>query len=127
VTVELTGDAVAGATSDFALRFTDANGDPVTGIRPYLGAAGHVVILRTDGTRFAHAHAETTKNGRPVFATPGTTFGPDLDLHTTLPIAGTYQLWGQFRLPDGEVITTPFTVHTTAHQDSGHGTEPTEH
>jgi Cu+-exporting ATPase len=126
VTVELTGDAVASATSDFGLRFTDAaTGDPVTGIRPYLGAAGHVVILRTDGTRFAHAHAETTKNGRPVFATPGTTFGPDLDLHTTLPVAGTYQLWGQFRLPDGEVITTPFTVHTAANQDSSH--EQPEH
>jgi Cu+-exporting ATPase len=128
VTVELTGDAVAAATSDFALRFTDAaTGRPVTGIRPYLGAAGHVVILRTDGTRFAHAHAETTKDGRPVFATPGTTFGPDLDLHATLPTAGTYRLWGQFRLPDGEVITTPFTVNT-ADPGSEHGTgNDTEH
>src|SRR6478672_7696406 len=46
VRVELTGDAVVGETSgqgsDFALRFADATtGQPVTGIRPYLGAAGH--------------------------------------------------------------------------------------
>lgn len=113
VRVELTGNAVIGQRSDLGLRFTDAaTGTPVTGIQPYLGAAGHVVILRADGTRFAHAHAETTDSrGRPKFATPGSTFGPDLDLHTTFGTAGTYQLWGQFRLPDGQIITTAFTVH----------------
>jgi len=117
VTVRLTGDAVIGETSgqdsDFALRFTDtATGRPVTELQPYLGAAGHVVILRSDGTRFAHAHAETTDGrGRPTFATPGSTFGPDLGFHTRFETAGTYRLWGQFRLPDGHVITTAFTVH----------------
>jgi Cu+-exporting ATPase len=70
------------------------------------------VILRSDGTRFAHAHAETTDGrGRPTFATPGSTFGPDLGFHTRFETAGTYRLWGQFRLPDGHVITTAFTVH----------------
>jgi Cu+-exporting ATPase len=113
IRVELTGDALVGRASDFELRFTDAaTGDPVTGIRPYLGAAGHVVILRNDGTRFAHAHAETTdSHGRPEFATPGSSFGPDLDVHTTFPTSGTYRLWGQFRMPDGQVITAPFVVH----------------
>jgi Cu+-exporting ATPase len=117
VRVELTGDAVIGETSgqdsDFGLRFTNATtGRPVTGLRPYLGAAGHIVILRSDGTRFAHAHAETTDSrGRPTFATPGSTFGPDLDFHTRFETAGTYRLWGQFRLADGHVITAAFTVH----------------
>jgi Cu+-exporting ATPase len=117
VRVHLTGDAVIGETSgqasDFGLRFTDATtGRPVTGIQPYLGAAGHIVILRNDGTRFAHAHAETTdSHGRPSFATPGTTFGPDLGFHTRFETAGTYRLWGQFRLRDGHVITAGFTVH----------------
>jgi P-type Cu+ transporter len=112
VTVTLSGDAVAGETSDLDLAFTDARtGAPVTGLRPYLGAAGHVVILRQDGTRFAHAHAETTDSrGRPVFALPGKTFGPELDLHTRIETPGVYRLWGQFRLADGTVITTPFTV-----------------
>ena len=118
--MQLTGDAVVGETSgqasDFGLRFTDAStGQPVTGIQPYLGAAGHIVILRNDGTRFAHAHAETTDSrGRPTFATPGSTFGPDLDFHTRFETAGTYRLWGQFRLPDGDVITAAFTVHPQA-------------
>jgi P-type Cu+ transporter len=112
VTVTLSGDAVAGATSDLDLAFTDARtGAPIRGLRPYLGAAGHVVILRQDGARFAHAHAETTDSrGRPVFALPGKTFGPELDLHTRIETPGVYRLWGQFRLADGTVITTPFTV-----------------
>ena len=105
VRVQLTGDASVGESSgqasDFRLRFTDAStGQPVTGIQPYLGAAGHIVILRSDGTRFAHAHAETTDSrGRPSFATPGSTFGPELGFHTRFETGGTYRLWGQFRLP----------------------------
>ncbi|NUS52772.1 MAG: copper-translocating P-type ATPase [Nocardioidaceae bacterium] len=112
VTVTLGGDAEVAASSDLSLRFTDtATGEPVTGIRPYLGAAGHVVVLRADGTRFAHAHAETTDDrGRPVFAIPGKTFGPELSVHITFATPGRYRLWGQFRLPHGTVVTTPFTV-----------------
>jgi len=60
---------------------------------------------------FAHEHAEVEDDrGRPVFALPGQTFGPELDVHAELPTAGTYRLWGQFRLADGRVITAPFTV-----------------
>jgi Cu+-exporting ATPase len=112
VTVTLTGNAVVADTSDLTLSFTDATtGTPVTGLQPYLGAAGHVVILRSDGTRFTHAHAETTDtHGRPVFAVPGKTFGPRLALHTRFETPGTYRLWGQFRLAAGTVITVPFTV-----------------
>ena len=132
VTARLTGDAVIGETSgqdsDFALRFTDtATGRPVTRLRPYLGAAGHIVILRSDGTRFAHAHAETTDGrGRPTFATPGSTFGPDLGFHTRFETAGTYRLWGQFRLPDGHVITTAFTVHPRPATHAAHPATGTE-
>ena len=130
--MRLTGDAVIGETSgqdsDFALRFTDtATGRPVTGLQPYLGAAGHIVILRSDGTRFAHAHAETTDGrGRPTFATPGSTFGPDLGFHTRFETAGTYRLWGQFRLPDGHVITTAFTVHPRPATHAAHPATGTE-
>ena len=55
---------------------------PVDDLQPYLGAAGHVVVMRADGSMFAHQHAEVDDDqGRPVFALPGQTFGPDLDLH----------------------------------------------
>ena len=70
--------------------------------------------MRADGRTFAHEHAEVTDAaGRPVFALPGQTFGPELDVHAQFPTAGTYRTWAQFRLPDGHVITVPFTV--TAH------------
>ncbi|SFT87067.1 Cu+-exporting ATPase [Geodermatophilus amargosae] len=115
VRVELEGDAVGGGRSDLDFTFTDAGtGRPVDDLQPYLAAAGHVVVMRVDGATFAHEHAEVTDaSGRPVFALPGQTFGPELDVHAEFPTAGTYQLWAQFRLADGQVITVPFTVEAT--------------
>ena len=83
----------------------------VDDLQPYLAAAGHIVVRRADGGTFAHEHAEVTDpDGRPVFALPGTTFGPELKVHADFPTAGSYRLWGQFRLAEGNVITVPFTV-----------------
>jgi Cu+-exporting ATPase len=107
VTVRLTGDAVVGDESDFTIEV-----EGVDDLRPYLGAAGHVVVMRSDGELFQHAHAETYDgNGRPVDALPGTTFGPDLDLHVRFVVPGTYRLWAQVALADGTVVTAPFVVH----------------
>ena len=113
VRVQLDGDAHTGGVSDLRFTFTDAaTGRPVNDLQPYLAAAGHIVIMRADGRTFAHEHAEVTDaDGRPVFALPGTTFGPELDVHAEFPTAGIYQLWAQFRLAAGDVITAPFTVH----------------
>jgi Cu+-exporting ATPase len=115
VRVHLAGKAVVGAESDFSFRFTDvATGRPVAGLQPYLGAAGHAAIVKSDGTGFAHGHAETEdSHGRPVFAVPGSTFGPELDLHARFDSAGTYRMWAQFRLPDNTVITAPFVIQTS--------------
>ncbi|MGY1623941.1 heavy metal translocating P-type ATPase [Geodermatophilus sp. SYSU D00965] len=115
IRVELEGDAEAGGVSDLHFTFTDnATGRPVDDLQPYLAAAGHVVIMRADGQTFAHEHAEVTDaSGRPVFALPGQTFGPELDVHAEFATAGTYQLWAQFRLGDGDVITVPFTIEAT--------------
>ncbi|MFC0029978.1 heavy metal translocating P-type ATPase [Micromonospora chaiyaphumensis] len=111
VRVTLDGTAKVGG-SRFTYRFADAaTGRPMTGLRPYLAAAGHVVVMSAAGDSFAHEHAETVDaDGRPVFALPGQTYGPDLNLHADFPRPGRYRLWGQFRLADGQVITVPFTV-----------------
>jgi Cu+-exporting ATPase len=112
VRVTLTGGARLGDTSDFALRVETASGEPVDDLQPYLGAAGHVVVMRADGATFAHRHAETFDDeGRPVFALPGTTFGPDLDLHVRFDRPGAYRFWAQLRLGDGRIVTAPFVVH----------------
>jgi Cu+-exporting ATPase len=113
VRIDLEGEAHVGETSDFTLRFTDTEtGAEVDDLQPYLGAAGHVVVMRSDGTRFGHRHAETFDDeGRPVFALPGTEFGPELDLHVEFDVPGAYRMWAQFRLADGTVVTAPFVVH----------------
>jgi Cu+-exporting ATPase len=110
--VTLDGEIRAGTRSDLDFTVTDAEtGRPVDDLQPYLAAAGHVIVMRGDGSTFSHAHAEVTDaGGRPVFALPGQTFGPELAVHAELPTAGTYRLWAQFRLSDGSVITAPFTV-----------------
>ncbi|WP_405393863.1 heavy metal translocating P-type ATPase [Microbispora hainanensis] len=110
--VTLIGKAEVGSRSDFTFRFADAaTGRPVAGLRPYLAAAGHVVIMPLDGKGFAHEHAEAEDGqGRPVFALPGQTFGPELGLHARFPRPGLYRMWGQFRDSEGRVLTTTFTV-----------------
>jgi Cu+-exporting ATPase len=115
VRVELTGEAEAGHRSRLTYRFTDAvTSAPITTLRPYLAAAGHIAILREDGTAFAHEHAEVKDaDGNPVFALPGQEFGPALDVHANFPRAGLYRLWGQFRTADGQVMTTQFTVRAS--------------
>jgi Cu+-exporting ATPase len=112
VRVELDGKPEAGRRSDLHFSFADADtGRPIDDLQPYLAAAGHIVVMRADGKTFAHEHAEVTDAaGRPVFALPGQTFGPELEVHADFPTAGTYRLWAQFRLADGDVITVPFTV-----------------
>ncbi|KQU68969.1 cation-translocating P-type ATPase [Phycicoccus sp. Root101] len=112
IRVQLDGNPRAGRRSDLNYTFADATtGTPVTNLQPYLAAAGHIVIMRADGQTFTHEHAEVTdSNGRPVFALPGQTFGPELAVHTDFPTAGTYQTWAQFRLVNGHVITVPFTI-----------------
>ncbi len=112
IRVTLEGDARAGQTSTLSFAFTDVNtGRPVDDLRPYLAAAGHVVIMGADGGDFAHEHADVEDAaGNPVFALPGQRFGPELKVHARFDDPGLYRLWGQFRLADGRVITAPFTV-----------------
>jgi Cu+-exporting ATPase len=112
VRVTLSGEAVAGETSDMSFSFAGAQtGQPVDDLKPYLAAAGHIVVLRADGRDFAHEHADAENaDGEPVFALPGTRFGPELSAHFRFHAPGVYQLWAQFRLANGKVITAPFTV-----------------
>jgi Cu+-exporting ATPase len=112
VHVQLRGEPRVGVTSDLTFRLTDAaTGAPVDDLRPYLAAAGHVVIMRGDAQTFAHEHADVRDaDGRPVFALPGQTFGPELTVHAHFDTPGLYRVWGQFRLANGSVLTVPFTV-----------------
>ena len=91
------------------------NNDGWLDLTTYACPAGAIADASTaDAATFAHEHAEVEDaDGRPVFAIPGETFGPELDVHTEFDTPGVYQLWGQFRLADGEVLTVPFTVEAS--------------
>ena len=80
-----------GGAATCTSRFTDAaTGRPVDDLQPYLAAAGHIVVMRADGQTFAHEHAEVTRRATAARCSPcpGSTFGPELDVHADFPTAG---------------------------------------
>jgi hypothetical protein len=97
-TVVLTGALQPGGESELTLSVS-RDGRPVTDLQPYLGAYGHLVVLRDGDLAYLHAH--------PV-ASDGAA-GPDVRFATTAPSAGTYRLFLDFR--HGDVVrTAEFTV-----------------
>ena len=73
-------------------------GTPVTDLEPFLGAAGHLLIVDNDLSTAIHGHPEETGT-----AGSSVTFAP------VLPAHGRYKLWVQFQRR-GEVITAPFVI-----------------
>lgn len=94
------------------------NGQPVAAIDPYLGAYGHVVLLRhTDPDDFFHVHPLTETK-----PTDGT-----IQFEAQFPVKGRYTLYAQFNVGNS-VKTFPITVDVTeVGEDTdtthGHGTE----
>ena len=73
------------------------DGEPVDGVQPYLGADGHLVVLREGDLAFLHAHPQGEPGGTGPIAF-------DVDY----PSAGAYRMFLQFR-HRGEVHTAAFT------------------
>jgi uncharacterized cupredoxin-like copper-binding protein len=107
----------AGEPARFTFGVTQ-NGQPVTDLEPYLGAAAHVAVVAEDASRFAHAHGEvvgdehgegdgghTADGGHALPAA----FGPEIGFEHTFPEPGFYKVWAQFG-HQGRVITAPFVV-----------------
>jgi hypothetical protein len=100
------------------------DGSPVTDLQPYLGAYGHLVALRAADLAYLHVHP---------MGEPGdgiTTAGPDIAFHTTVPSAGDYRLFLDFK-HQNVVRTAEFTLSvdrgarsltpTAPPAESGHG------
>jgi hypothetical protein len=110
-TVALAGTLAPGATSRLTFAVTRA-GRPVTDLQPYLGAAGHLVTLRTGDLAYLHVHPA----------------GGGLAFDVEVPSPGTYRLFLEFR-HGGVVRTAEFTAATdgapaapsTGPGDGGHG------
>ncbi len=76
------------------------NGKPVTDLSPYLGAAGHCVILSQDTNTYLHSHP--LEPGLPVT-------GPDVTFHTQFKHPGLYKVWTQFN-HHGRILTADFVL-----------------
>jgi hypothetical protein len=80
------------------VRFTVfEDGRQAKDIEPYLGARGHLVVLREGDLAFLHVHPES-----------GATEGSDIRFRIEYPSQGRYRLFLQFKL-DGQVHTAGFT------------------
>jgi hypothetical protein len=104
--VTLSGDLEPGHESELTLSVS-RDGRPVTDLQPYLGAYGHLVVLRDGDLAYLHVH--------PVGDGAA---GPEIEFATTAPSAGTYRLFLDFK-HDDEVRTAAFTVSVGGHQEAG--------
>ncbi|SFF76440.1 hypothetical protein [Blastococcus tunisiensis] len=111
-TVVLTGSLEPGRESELTLSVS-RDGRPVADLQPYLGAFGHLVVLRDGDLAYLHAHPVGEPGGAP--AAPG----PHIRFATTAPSAGDYRLFLDFRHED-VVRTAEFTVRADAHEEE-HG------
>jgi Cu+-exporting ATPase len=119
------GDLLWGRPSRLTFSVTSAaTGLPAHNLRPYLGAAAHVSIVRQDASWFLHAHGMSPGSapmtmGMGLAAGPGAggghsdaagEVGPRIDVEPAFPGPGLYKIWGQFEAPDGSVITADYVV-----------------
>ena len=76
---------------------SDANtGQLISELEPYLGSAGHVVIVSENQDEFLHVHPINEQST-----------GPEVTYAVTFPKAGIYKVWGQFKYK-GEIFTVPY-------------------
>ncbi|HEX8779967.1 MAG TPA: hypothetical protein VF728_02190, partial [Nocardioides sp.] len=106
--VRLDGDLVAGEPTTLTLHVSRDDA-PVTDLQPYLGAYGHLVAIREGDLAYLHVHPEEGPAG------------PEIDFGTTLPTAGRYRLFLDFR--HGDVVRTArLTVATEGSTDAAGAT-----
>ncbi|MBX3356634.1 MAG: hypothetical protein KF724_13130, partial [Phycisphaeraceae bacterium] len=139
-TVALDTEGAIKASGKAHMSFTiTKDGKPVTTLRPYLGAMGHLVIISEDGTQFVHAHphegGEHGADGHDAHGGHGAEAkkdehaghggsasktadagkglgGPKVDFEAHFKQPGTYKAWAQFNVGTAEkerVLTVPFT------------------
>ena len=116
---------VAGRTAVLDFRLVDAeDGRPVSDLEPYLGAWGHAVALREDGSDFAHLHASAAvRSSRGVPSPPA-----ELRFPAYFRRPGRHRVWSEFRRREG-LVTISFDLpvgrlERVARWDGGGWTSP---
>jgi len=105
--VELAGDLQPGTASKLTVRVSRA-GAAVTDLQPYLGAYGHLVVLRQGDLAYLHVHPDDGPIGS----------GPEVSFYVEVPSAGVYRLFLDFQ-HTGTIHTAAFTA--VAGESGGHG------
>lgn len=114
--VTLAGSLQAGAAADLTVTVR-RNDRPVATLQPYLGAFGHLVVLRTAALGDLHEHPVSADvqglhvhpDGAPPG--PGAVSGPDVEFVATAPTTGWYLLRFDFQV-DNVVHTARFVLAT---------------
>lgn len=75
-------------------------GAAVSDLQDYLGARGHCVIISEDTNGYLHSH-------------PLGSSGSKVQFHTTMPAAGKYKVWAEFR-PGGKPLLASFVIDVPA-------------
>ncbi|GHH49850.1 hypothetical protein GCM10018773_45850 [Streptomyces candidus] len=114
--VTLTGGLTPGRSAGLLLNVA-RNGRPVTDLQPYLGAYGHLVVLRSGDLAHLHVHP----NGGP--GDGSTRPGPQVSFTATAPSTGTYRVFLDFQ-HDGKVRTAAFTVEAARPDEAGRTAPP---
>lgn len=104
-TVRLDGELEAGSQSQ-VFATVSRDGAPVTDIQPYLGAFGHLVALRQEDFSYLHVMPGDGTGPEPAATDRA---GPGIAFTASIPDAGTYRLFLEFRHAD-TVHTAEFTV-----------------
>ncbi|MBO9524343.1 MAG: heavy-metal-associated domain-containing protein [Nocardioidaceae bacterium] len=94
--VTLTGDLAAGGEGTMLELAVTRAGKPVT-LQPYLGAFGHLVVLRGTDMKYLHVHPEESAATEPI------------PFHVEVPTAGRYYLYLDFQV-EGVVRTATFVL-----------------
>jgi hypothetical protein len=93
-TVDLAGDLVGGKVGALTAKIS-RDGREITDLQPYLGALGHLVVLRDGDLAYLHVHP-----------------GDGLRFHVEVPSAGAYRLYLEFQHA-GVVHRAEFTLAAT--------------
>jgi hypothetical protein len=116
---------------ELKFRVEDSHGAPVGNLEPYMGMAGHLVVLKSNGSVFAHVHpagsvamaslelaqqslgssseSEIKMSDMPGMKMEPSTFGPEVSFPYGFPQPGEYRLFVQVKR-NGQVQTGVFDV-----------------
>ena len=90
--MDVAGRLTAGQTSRLTMAIAKG-AQPVADLQPYLGAYGHLVVLRAGDLAYLHVHPERSD-----------TAGPEVTFDVEVPTPGAYRMFLDFQ--HGGVVRT---------------------